>query len=215
MTTVALVDDHAILRDPLAHFIESLDGFRVIAVASNGIELMERIKAAGSPDILLLDLDMPVMNGYATASWLKKNHPDIKIIIFSMFPSEVIMVQLVKMGVRSFLQKDIAPAEFKKALVEVAEKGFYFVRDSGKDILDLIQNIELQISSRQNILLTDREIALIKHCCSDDTSQEIGDKMNLSRRAVDDMKTIVFNKIGVRGRTGLAVYAMKHGLVHL
>jgi len=215
MTTVALVDDHTLIIKLLAYHIDMMEGFGVIALAANGIELMERIKEVGSPDILLLDLDMPHMGGYATAAWLKKNHPDTKILMLSMYAPEAIMVKLVKMGVKGFLPKHITLEELHKALQEVLEKGFYFARGSGEGLLELIQTIETQIASRHNILLTDREIALIKFCCSEDSSTEIADKMGLSRRTVDDMKAVIFNKIGVHSRTGLAVYALRYGLIHL
>src|SRR5258707_44251 len=103
MTTVALVDDHAILRDPLARGIDEFEGYKVTCLAGNGKELVEHIGLCGAPDIVILDLNMPVMDGYETAIWLQKNHPRAIVMMLSAYDSEMIMVRLLRTGVKGFM----------------------------------------------------------------------------------------------------------------
>jgi two-component system invasion response regulator UvrY len=99
---IILADDHIVLRDALAALINTFDECRVLAVAADGEELIYELEKGGKPDIIMLDLNMPKMDGYAAAAWLKKNRPEIKIVVLTMYDSEVALIRLLQMGVRGF-----------------------------------------------------------------------------------------------------------------
>jgi DNA-binding NarL/FixJ family response regulator len=121
-----MADDHKLLRKALASLIESLGDFKVIAQAGNGIELLKVLKAGIRPEIVLLDVNMPQMDGFETALQLKKYFPDIKVLALSMIDSKDAVLHMIKNGARGYLLKDAEPDELKKALLGVSETGYYF-----------------------------------------------------------------------------------------
>lgn len=123
---IILADDHILLRDALANLINSFDEFRVVAVAGNGEEVKQAIGAGPRPAIILMDLSMPVLDGFETARWLQMHHPDIRVLILTMYDSEITLIRLLRLGVNGFLKKDIHPAELRSALIAVAAGEYYY-----------------------------------------------------------------------------------------
>ncbi len=123
---VLMADDHILLRNALASLIDTFDECSVIHLASNGEEVKTAIEDNQKPDIAILDLNMPKMDGYETAKWLHENHPDIKIFILTMYDSEIALIRLLQAGVRGFLKKDIHPNELKAAILAVVNDGYYY-----------------------------------------------------------------------------------------
>src|SRR5438046_3305151 len=113
---IALVDDHSLLRDALAGVIGNFDNCEVILRADNGEDFIHQLKCLSLPDLIILDINMPVMDGYETAKWVKKNHPEINIIILSMFDSEVALIRLLQAGAKAFLKKDAHLKELQFAI---------------------------------------------------------------------------------------------------
>jgi DNA-binding NarL/FixJ family response regulator len=116
LKTVILADDHIVLRNALATLINSFPGFNVINMADDGTEVVKAIESGYLPGIIILDLNMPKMDGFETAKWLHNNYPEIKILVLTMFDSEIALIRLLQMGVRGFLKKDIHPGELNNAL---------------------------------------------------------------------------------------------------
>jgi DNA-binding NarL/FixJ family response regulator len=211
--SLILADDHILLRDALVTLINNFDHFKVISVASNGAEVLDSINAGNKPDIVILDLNMPVMDGYDTAHWLGQHHPEIKILILTMYDSDIALIRLLQEGVRGFLKKDIHPDELRYALEIVEEHGYYYAnRTSGKIAALLKKNNGAQTGLQKNTL-TDMEIEFLKFVSSDMTYKEIAMKLHLSTRVVDNYRETLFEKLGVRSRVGLAIYAIKNGIV--
>jgi len=211
--TLILADDHILLRDALATLINNFDHFKVISVASTGAEVLDSINAGNKPDIVILDLNMPVMDGYDTAHWLAQHHPEIKILILTMYDSDIALIRLLQEGVRGFLKKDIHPDELRYALEIVEEHGYYYAnRTSGKIAALLKKNNGAQTGLEKNTL-TDKEIEFLKFVSSDMTYKEIAMKLHLSTRVVDNYRETLFEKLEVRSRVGLAIYAIKNGIV--
>jgi len=156
-----------------------------------------------------------VMDGYDTALYLQKSHPDLRVLMLSAFGSEMIMIRLLRLGVKGFMRKDVSPSELKKALTEVQEKGFYYGSDSNSRLSMLTHRTLNEWPHGKNLTLTDREIELLKLCCSEMTYKEIADTMQISPRAVEWMREILFEKLKVKNRVGLAMVAMRMGLVSL
>lgn len=210
---VAVVDDHTLLRNALAKLIDTFDQFYVHFQAENGEDLKVRIKKMGVPEIVLLDVNMPGMNGYATAEWLYKNYPQVKVLALSMFSDENTIIRMLKLGAKGYIMKTIEPEELKLALESVMQKNFYLSESiSGKIIGGLNKNMEIPDETAN---LTEKEKEFLKWVCSDLSYKEIGEKMFVSARRVEDHRNVLFEKLKLRSRVGLVMYAIKNGLVEI
>lgn len=212
---VVLVDDHALLRTGLASLTEAL-GHAVIYECNNGKELTEKIYKNDLPEIILIDINMPVMDGFETASWLKKNFPLIPVIALSMYDDEISIIRMIKNGVRGYILKDADPAELKEAIEAVMLKGFYYSDlVSGKLIRKIQQEDDSNNNDHKSVMgLNERQIELLKLCASEMTYKEIADKMHVSPRTVDGYRDDLFQKLNIKNRVGLVLFAIKNRLVH-
>lgn len=210
---VILADDHVLLRDALAALIDSFEECKIIAVASNGKELVRLIEAGQLPHIVVLDLNMPEMDGYETAQWLQDKHPHIKILILTMYDSEIALIRLLQVGVRGFLKKDIHPYELKTALLSVADDGYYYAHNTTGKLASLFQKNQQNKSSLEKAMLTKLDIDFLKMASTDMTYKEIAQAMNITPRAIDGYRDSLFEKLDVKSRVGLAIYAVKNGIV--
>ena len=211
--TIIMADDHVLLRDALASLINSFPQFSVIKVAANGAELIQIIQDGDVPNIVLLDLNMPKMDGFETASWLKVHHPDIRILVLTMYDSEIALIRLLQVGVRGFLKKDIHPLELRNALIAVSENGYYYSHQTTGKLGSLFQKTNDSKSPIEKSFLNEVEITFIKYACSEMTYKEIAMKMNLTPRVIDNYRDSLFDKLDVKSRVGLAIYAVKNGVV--
>jgi len=210
---IILADDHVLLRDALAALIDSFDECSIIAVASNGKELIKQVTSGRLPDIVLLDLNMPEMDGYETAQWLQDNHPNIRILILTMYDSEIALIRLLQVGVRGFLKKDIHPFELKAALLSVADDGYYYAHNTTGKLASLFQKSQHNKSSIDKVMLSQLDIDFLKMASTDMTYKEIAQAMNITPRAIDGYRDSLFERLDVRSRVGLAIYAVKNGIV--
>jgi two-component system, NarL family, invasion response regulator UvrY len=213
--TVALADDHQLLRESLALLIKSFANCQVPYSASNGQELIAKIEQQGPPDVLVLDMSMPQMDGYQTALWLQQHHPGVKILMLTMHNTDVALVRLLRAGVKGFLQKDISPAELQKAITEVTTTGFYFGGSAVGKMASFINRIGQNNPELDKMILTEREERFLMLCATELTYKEIAQQMGLSPSVIDNIRDGLFVKAGTNGRVGLALYAVKHGMVTL
>ena len=210
---IILADDHVVLRDALASLINTFDECQVIDVAANGKGVIEIFKKGKIPHLIILDLNMPEMDGYETTRWLQENHPEVKILILTMYDSEIALIRLLQVGVRGFLKKDVHPAELKAAILAVAENGYYYSNNATDKLASFFHKNHSSQSSIEKALLTAIEIEFLNHASTDMTYKEIAQKMHLTPRAIDGFRDILFDKLNVKSRVGLAIYAVKNGLV--
>lgn len=211
---VMLVDDHVLLRDALATLINSFDEFSVIGTAGNGVELMRAMKNGDRPDIVLLDLNMPEMDGFDTAKELHELNPDIRILILTMYDSEIALIRLLQLGVRGFLKKDIHPVELRTSLVTVSRgSGYYYSNQATGKLASLFQKHHESSRPLEKSILSEKEIDFLKLASTDLTYKEIASEMNMTPRAIDCCRDLLFEKLDVKSRVGLAIYAVKHGIV--
>lgn len=211
---VALVDDHILLRNALASLIDKFDSCKVVIQSSNGkefVEEMRRIKTI--PDVALLDLNMPEMNGYEAALWLREEYPEVNILMLTMYDSELALIRLLQAGVKGFLKKDIHPFELKFAIDSVVQSGFYYSNFTTGKLVNLFRNPHENSMTLQNTMLADQEVEFLKLVCTDLTYKEVAQKMGLNPRAVDNLRDHLFAKLDVKSRVGLAMYSIKHGIV--
>ncbi|MEO8770260.1 MAG: response regulator transcription factor [Ferruginibacter sp.] len=211
---VMLADDHVLLREALTTLINSFDELEVVSVAGDGEELATIFKSGQVPDVVLLDLNMPKVDGFETAAWIQKTYPLVKVLILTMYDSEIALIRLLQSGVKGFLKKDIHPTELKNALMSVAENGFYYSHTTTGKLASLFQRNHNNQSSIEKAMLTDLEIDFLKLASTELTYKEIADKMKITPRVIDSYRDSLFEKLDVKSRVGLAIYAVKNGIVN-
>lgn len=213
MITIALADDHVLLRTALASLIDGFGNCKVVLQAGNGRELTEQIITGPVPDVAILDLNMPEMDGFDTAVWLQKNHPATLVLMLTMYDSELSMIRLLQAGVKGFMKKDIHPAELKFAIQSVMQNGYYYSNHSTSKMMNLFRQNSDGNSGLQKALLTEQELEFLKLACTDLTYKEVAQQMGLNPRSVDALRDQLFVKFDVKSRVGLAMVAIRHGLV--
>lgn len=214
---LALVDDHTLFRKGLISLIEMVDpSYSILFEADNGIDLQKKISKENCPDIILMDVNMPAMDGFASVAWLNENYPLVKILVVSMIEKEETIVRMLKLGVKGYLCKDVEPKELGEALRAIQNKGYYYTDFiTGKLVHSLQQGGEQNNYSNNLSQLNDRERTFMQFACTELTYSEIASKMFLSPKTIDGYRDALFEKLSVKSRVGLALYAVKHGLVTL
>jgi len=210
---IMIADDHVLLRDALASYLNKYNEIQVSTLAHSGKDAIEKITAGPEPDLVVLDLNMPEMDGFATASWLKQNKPHIKILVLTMYNSEIALIRLLQDGVRGFLKKDVHPDILRTALVSVAENGYYYCNDTTGKLASLFNRNEANQHFIERAMLSEKEIEFLKYVSSDLTYKEIASHMKITPRAIDGYRDSLFDKLEVKSRVGLALYAVKNGIV--
>lgn len=215
-TLIALVDDHILVRKGMAELVEKFD-YTVVFEADNGKDFLEKLSSHTAPEIVLMDINMPLMDGYETTLWLKKNRPEIKVLALSMFDEENAIMRMIRYGARGYILKDCLPAEFKEALYSIKTKGFYQSdMVTGKLIHSINQLDEPGQSSLHDIFsLNEKEMEFLKLVCTEMTYKEIADKMHLSPRTIDGYRDNLFEKLQIKSRVGLVLFAIKNGIVNV
>ncbi|NND51854.1 MAG: response regulator transcription factor [Flavobacteriaceae bacterium] len=210
--TLAIVDDHLLFGSSLEKLINTFEEFTVLFKARNGVEMQKELTKHNSPpEIILLDYNMPVMNGLETVKWLTANHPAIKVLALSVEDNEKIILKMIREGAKGYFLKDIHPDELKEALLVVIDKGYYYsekVTSSMVNALHPNQN-DTTISLKEN------ERTFLQLACSEMTYKEIADVMNLSPKTIDGYRQELFNKLRIKNRVGLVLYALKNNFIEL
>lgn len=205
---VAIADDHKLLRLGLVQLVESL-GFKVVGEADNGFELTEMIKGGMSPDVILMDINMPIMDGISATMWLKDRHPTIKVLGLSMLNDDRTIIKMIRSGAKGYLLKDTEPNELRNAITDVATKGFYFSTLVNGRLINSIAN-ESEDKLLESYSLSEKELLFLNLICSDKSYREIAEDMCLSVRTIDGYRDNLFQKLNVESRIGLVLYAIKH-----
>ena len=215
MKQIAIADDHILLRKGLASLVQNF-GYAVILEADNGRELLDKITKGVLPDLVLMDINMPEMNGYDSTLWLKQNHPEIKVLALSMYDDETAIIRMLKNGAKGYILKDAEPGELHSAMESVLNKGFYYSEMvTGRMMHTIADMDDEQTGIKKLQSLTDRELEFLKLACSEMTYKEIAVRMFLSPRTIDGYRDTLFEKLSVKTRTGLAIYAIKNGIVQV
>ncbi len=208
-TKVALVDDHELLRNGLAGIINKFDGYRVVFEAGNGEEFINQLSRNESPDIILLDISMPKMDGYETAKWITKNLPEGRILVLSMLDHETAVIRMIQAGARGYIVKDCKPSVLKEAFDHICTTGYYSNDLVSSRYIHLISEGKTDQITTTGI--TDKEKSFLTLACSDLTYKEIAHRMNASPRTIDNYRDSLFDKFDIKSRVGLALFAIKSG----
>ncbi|MES3017331.1 MAG: response regulator transcription factor [Bacteroidota bacterium] len=209
MYYVTLIDDHELIRQGLSSLINSFSNFRVLFEAGNGREFIQKLKPSALPDLVLMDVTMPDMNGYETCNWLRVNHPSIKVIALSVMDDEDAIIKMLKSGAKGYLLKNTNPAELQSAMESVVEKGYHFNDLVSNKVIKSINDAGKPEHEKSDIHLTEREITFLKLACTERSYKEIGLEMNVSSRTVETFRDNLFAKLDLKTRVGLVLYAIK------
>lgn len=206
---VGIVDDHTLFRDGLSNLLSEFPFISIVFRAQNGKEMMDKLPGSDSlPEVILMDINMPITDGYDATTWVKKNYPDIGVLALSMYEDDTSIIKMLKCGAGGYILKESNAQELVKAVQGIKSSG-YFVNDlvTGK----LIHQIQYGHENPET-LLTNREIEFLALCCSELTYKELADKMHVSPRTIDGYRDALFEKLSVRSRTGLVLFAIKTGI---
>jgi DNA-binding NarL/FixJ family response regulator len=211
---VAIADDHMLFRIGLGEILSSFDEIDLKYSVSNGKELVDKIyKDKKPPHVCILDINMPVMDGYTTAKRLKEINPRIKIIALSMYDNDDNVIKMMRNGATGYMLKDTPPDELREAIRSMHKLGYYH---SELITNDLLKAAKQPVTEKDELAeLSGKELKFLKLCCSELTYKDIAEQMGVSPRTVDGYRDSLFDKLNIRTRTGLALYAVRTGLVAL
>ena len=210
---IILADDHILLRDALAGLIDNFEQFSVVGRAANGAEVIELMEYGRQTDILLMDLNMPKMDGYETAKWMAAHHPQIKVVILTMYDSEIALIRLLQLGISGYINKNIHPEELSEVLGKIAAgENYYSNQASGKIVSHFRKKPGINLAF-EKLVLEERDIEFIKLTCTEMSYKEIALQMNLTLKYIDNYRIRIYEKLQVASRVELVVYAIKNGIV--
>ena len=205
--SVVIVEDHILLSQAIESLLHTFEDYKVLYTCINGQDFIDKLEDGfGIPDIVLMDVNMPVLNGIETTKIITQNYPNIKVIALSVEENENTVTNMLKAGACSYLVKDVEKCVFENALNEVALNGYYHTRKVSK----ILQNLIKPNLDRKKTELKERELEFIKYACTEMTYKEIADKMYLSPKTIDGYRSNLFQKLHAKNRIGLVLYAIKN-----
>lgn len=208
-TRIVIVDDHILIAKALSAILANFEQFEVLYECENGKDLQEKCKHHRNvPDVVLLDISMPIMDGFETAAWLKETYPDVLIMALSMQDDEHSLIKMIKSGAKGYLLKNVHPTVLADALTHLVKNGHYYPDWAASKLFSSISNGTKQ-SDRKDF--NDREKTFLRFSVTEMSYKEIANQMNCSTRTVEGYRDSLFEKLELKTRVGLAVYAMKNG----
>ena len=206
MKTIVIVDDHTLLSQAISGLVNSFENFKVLYTCKNGQELLDNLKFENKrPDIVLMDVNMPIMDGTEATTHLKELYPDILVLALSVEEDDHTILKMIRAGAKGYLLKDTEKKVLENALNELIINGYYHTNT-------VSQLLVKSLDGDNRDELRDREIEFIKHACTEMTYNEIASVMFLSPKTVQGYRDSVFSKLNLKNRTGLVIYALKNGL---
>lgn len=203
--SIVIVDDHILIAKAIGSILGNFNQFEVLYECENGKELQEKLKYKSNvPHVVLLDISMPIMDGFETAKWLKETHPEVLVMALSMQDDEQGLIKMVKCGAKGYLLKNVHPVELENALNNLIRIGYYYPEWATNKIFASMSN--------EVVELTEREKQFLRYSITELNYKEISDKMFCSTRSVESYRDSLCEKLGLKSRVGLAVYAIKNGL---
>ncbi|HWB92302.1 MAG TPA: response regulator transcription factor [Puia sp.] len=210
---VAIADDHKIFRKGVILSLRPYSAIKFVQEAENGQELLDGL-AASEPDVVLMDLRMPQKDGIETTKIIAKQYPQIHIIALTMYEDERFVSHMMEIGANGYLLKSADPSEIKRAIIEVATKGYYLNNFVNRILLKKSHVRTKTIPSlNTEITLNDREREVVRYICMEFTAQEIAQKIDVSPRTVEAIKDRLMERFGAKNTAGLVFFAVKNNLI--
>ncbi len=215
MIRTAIVDDHKLFREGIHFLIEQMSDIELVFEASNGRELLTKLEQVNT-DVLLLDLDMPDMDGIDALKTLRPLYPDMGVIILTTYSDSKMIAYLMELGANGYLLKDTDPETLQRAIESVYREGYFFTRNVSQAMLTGLKgNMRKKPTLKNNVVLTAREIEVLELICQEYTAREIADKLFISPRTAEGHRRKLMEKLGVKNTAGLIVKAIKEGIVEI
>lgn len=208
MIKIAIADDHTLFRKGVANLMGEYKELSVVFEASNGKELISRLSGGQHPDVILMDINMPDADGYATTTWIKANYPNIAILALSMSEDEDAIIKMIKCGAGGYLLKECNPRDLLDAILTIHQKGVF--------LNELVSGTMMKsLKKKEETRLTIKELEFLRLVCSELTYKEIADRMFVSPRTIDNYRESLFEKLNIKTRSGLLLYAIKNSIYKL
>jgi DNA-binding NarL/FixJ family response regulator len=207
---IAVVDDHTLFRQGISSLLSENEEIKIVFDAANGAVMKEKITKHPLPHVVLMDITMPLVNGYEATRWLKQNYPSVKVLALSMFEDDEPIIKMLKCGAGGYILKESNASDLMYAIKTIAGHD-YFLNDlvSGK----LLRSIQDEAKTPDPVAdLTANEIRFLELCCSELTYKDIAGKMCLSPHTIDNYRDALFQKLDLKSRTGLVIFALKNNI---
>ncbi|WP_046755820.1 response regulator transcription factor [Kordia jejudonensis] len=214
---IAIADDEALFRAGISFILTRVKNFEIVFEAENGADLIEKLKTHEKPDVVLMDLKMPMLNGVESTKILQKEHPTIKVIAVTSYDGKSFITNMIDVGASSYLLKNTSPKVVVHTINEVFAKGFYY----DERVLKIIHENLLSAKSKRiksdldNNLLTKREKEILELICNQYTTNEIADKLFISPRTVEGHRNNLLLKTESKNVAGLVIYGIQKKLIEL
>jgi len=208
---IAVVDDQAMFRAGLVSLLSEFEELKVMIEAENGKDFLKKLKRK-KPDVVLLDLEMPEMDGMETLAYLKASHPGIRVLILTMHNEEPIIAHMIESGAHGFLVKNDPIEMLIDAIYSVMDTGYYFDDRVSRALVQRLMLGNKVKPSFDKVVLTEREMQVVQLLCQELTTREIGERMSLSHRTIEGHREAILAKIKAKNTVGIVMYAIKNGL---
>ncbi len=209
---VVIADDHALFRAGVKTALAVKKDVELIAEADNGMQLLHLLKHI-EPDVILLDITMPIMDGIATLPEIRKLYPQVKVIILSMHNDHSMISKLMEIGANSYLTKNSDSETIYNAIKTCYEQEFFFNELTNKALLTGLRTKRSDHGSHLEANLTEKELTILKLMCEEKTTKEIADIVEISPRTVEAIRDKLKTKTGAKSMAGLVMYAVKNGII--
>lgn len=209
---VAIADDHALFRAGVKTALSVKKDVELIAEADNGMQLLNLLKHI-EPDVILLDIQMPIMDGIATLPEIRKIYPNVKVIILSMHNDHSMISKLMEIGANSYLTKNSDSETIYQAIKTCFEQEFFFNELTNKALLTGLRTKRVDHFAPEDVQLSDKELKILKLMCEEKTTKEIADIVEISPRTVEAIRDKLKTKTGAKSMAGLVMYAVKNGIL--
>lgn len=216
---VALIDDHTLMRKGLVELINGLGGYKVVLEAAHGEDYKQKVSMGPRVELAVVDLNMPVMDGYQTLAWIHATCPETRALALTFDGTDDAIIRAMRSGARGFVLKDVEPAELKAALDHVRLTGYYHTEMVHQSLMHNSDKRTGEERQRHRVLeqITPREMEFLKRVCDPQelTYEQIADQMSVGRRTVDGFRQNLFDRFGLKSKTGLVLFAIRWGIVKL
>ena len=205
--SVVIVDDHTLLSQAIGAMVDNFDQFSVLYHCKNGEEMIQKFSDSPKniPEVVLMDINMPIMNGIETTQWISDHHPDVNVMALSVEDADLTILKMLKAGAVGYLLKDTEKKVLEHALTEVVENGFFHT----KNVTNLLMQ-SISGGAKATVQFKENELTFMKLACTELTYKEIADRMCLSPKTIDGYRDVLFTKLNVKNRVGLVMYAIKN-----
>ena len=209
MLRIAITDDHTLFRKSLSLLVGSFENMEVVVEASNGKELLEKLESV-AVDILLLDLQMPEMDGFATSLRINEQYPNIKVLVLTLLNEEDTIKKVMELGVHGYFTKNTDPSELKNAILTLNDDGFYFEKSLTSVIRHILEDSSTTTKTQDTLVFTEREMDIVRLTLKEYSGTQIAYELSISPKTVEKHKRNLMEKIGSKNFIGVIMYALLH-----